>query len=340
MKASTDKTVKSTARDSRSDLAREVAAFRRYAAQKKKLRIESAEEKAARQREEDVRRLKREVTKGLQLADVEGLADHLKEQRLARASKAAVETLRDHLANSAPPATEEEALKREESLKDYFAALTTDSPSRTCISCRQLFYGYQTQHFMPRCLEEIRGQEAKVREKVASLRATVTEATKAKTEENIALLNTYYLASADIRIAYEEAKLGAMQHPRLFGHPDHPSVRVCKRCWKCLKTGMAPQLGYWNQLKAIDLPPALSSLNGLEAQLVSLRQPFMKIAALPRGGQKGVTGGVINVPADVQATMSRLLPLNLEEGKLIAVQLKKRLMFFFASYYFVQLVIV
>jgi hypothetical protein len=285
------------------------------------------DERGARLRDEDVRRLRREVLKGLQLADVAGLADHLKALREERAKAKATAALRAQLADSSKPTTPEEVIAHEQRLRDYFAGLIGDSPSRCCISCNQLFFSSQTQAFAPRCLEQLRSNADKVRRSIASLRESMDEGNEVEVKENIKYLDTYFLAVAEIETAYADAQEKAKADPQLFGHPDKPSLRVCKRCWKALKAATSPRLGLWNSLKPEPLPPHLASLNELEAQLVSLRRPFMKIAALPRGGQKGVTGGVINVPADVEATMQRLLPLNLEDGRLVAVQLKRRLMY-------------
>ena len=50
----------------------------------------------------------------------------------------------------------------------------------------------------------------------------------------------------------------------------------------------------------------------------------MQIRELPRGGQYSLKGNVINVPVDIQPTVS-CLPRLMDENFTIAVQLKKKL---------------
>ena len=46
------------------------------------------------------------------------------------------------------------------------------------------------------------------------------------------------------------------------------------------------------------------NLTPLEERSISPRIPFMQIHELPRGGQLSVHGNVVNVPADVNSTVS------------------------------------
>ena len=52
----------------------------------------------------------------------------------------------------------------------------------------------------------------------------------------------------------------------------------------------------------------------------------MQIRELPRGGQFSLKGNVVNVPVDIQPTVS-CLPRPMDENFTIAVQLKKKLSF-------------
>ena len=70
-------------------------------------------------------------------------------------------------------------------------------------------------------------------------------------------------------------------------------------------------------------PPELD-LHQLEERLIALRIPFMQIRELPRGSQYSLKGNVINVPVDIQPTVS-CLPRPMDENFTIAVQLKKKL---------------
>ncbi|XP_078596399.1 uncharacterized protein LOC144873191 isoform X1 [Branchiostoma floridae x Branchiostoma japonicum] len=81
-----------------------------------------------------------------------------------------------------------------------------------------------------------------------------------------------------------------------------------------------------NKMKVPEIPPELKSLNTLESQLIAKRIPFMKVAALPKGGQKGVVGPVVCVPADVSETHA-ILPRMPSEAQLIKVKLKRKLQY-------------
>ncbi|KAI8514787.1 hypothetical protein Bbelb_073780 [Branchiostoma belcheri] len=81
-----------------------------------------------------------------------------------------------------------------------------------------------------------------------------------------------------------------------------------------------------NRMKLPEIPPELNSLNTLESQLIAKRIPFMKVAALPKGGQKGVIGPVVCVPADVSETHA-VLPRMPTEALLIKVKLKRKLQY-------------
>ena len=50
--------------------------------------------------------------------------------------------------------------------------------------------------------------------------------------------------------------------------------------------------------------PQCFNLTPLEERLISRRIPFMQIRELPRGGQLSIHGNVVNVPADVNSTVS------------------------------------
>ena len=68
-------------------------------------------------------------------------------------------------------------------------------------------------------------------------------------------------------------------------------------------------------------PPELA-LHPLEERLVALRIPFMQIRELPRGRQLSMRGSVVNVPMDLEPTITSL-PRNLDDSATVAVALKK-----------------
>ena len=98
---------------------------------------------------------------------------------------------------------------------------------------------------------------------------------------------------------------------------------ICHTCVGAIRDGKVPKLSVANGMKWPDKPPELD-LHQLEERLISLRIPFMQIRELPRGGQYSLKGNVINVPVDIQPTVS-CLPRPMDENFTIAVQLKKKL---------------
>ena len=98
---------------------------------------------------------------------------------------------------------------------------------------------------------------------------------------------------------------------------------ICHTCMGAISDGKVPKLSVANGMKWSDKPPELD-LHQLEERLIALRIPFMQIRELPRGGQYSLKGNVINVPVDMQPTVS-CLPRPMDENFTIAVQLKKKL---------------
>ena len=98
---------------------------------------------------------------------------------------------------------------------------------------------------------------------------------------------------------------------------------ICHTCLGAIRNGKVPKLSVANGMKWPEKPPELD-LHQLEERLISLRIPFMQIRELPRGGQYSLKGNVINVPVDIQPTVS-CLPRPMDENFTIAVQLKKKL---------------
>ena len=70
------------------------------------------------------------------------------------------------------------------------------------------------------------------------------------------------------------------------------------------------------------LPPAEFDLNPTETRLISMRIQFMKIYALPAGGQRTMKGAVVNVPIDAQKNCLKL-PRNSSDLEIVHVKLKR-----------------
>ncbi|XP_062572298.1 uncharacterized protein LOC134234263 [Saccostrea cucullata] len=101
------------------------------------------------------------------------------------------------------------------------------------------------------------------------------------------------------------------------------SLWICYTCHRKIMSGKAPAEAAVNGLILEDIPPELTRLNSLEQHLIAMHIPFMKVMALPHGGQKNVHGPVICVPADMKKTIS--LPRNEDENLLLRVKLKRKL---------------
>ena len=99
---------------------------------------------------------------------------------------------------------------------------------------------------------------------------------------------------------------------------------ICKTCDASLKKDKMPCQAEANNLYFDNIPDALQDLCPLEQRLISQRLPFMQIASLPRGGQKGIKGAVVNVPAQID-TIVKTLPRMPTDCGLVPVKLKKKL---------------
>lgn len=99
---------------------------------------------------------------------------------------------------------------------------------------------------------------------------------------------------------------------------------ICYTCHFKIQKGVVPAQSTINNLELQPIPLQLACLNTLEQHLIALHIPFMKLLALPKGGQNGVHGPVTCVPANLTETTS-LLPESNMEGSLLPVKLKRKL---------------
>ncbi|XP_062573153.1 uncharacterized protein LOC134235086, partial [Saccostrea cucullata] len=98
---------------------------------------------------------------------------------------------------------------------------------------------------------------------------------------------------------------------------------ICYTCHRKILSGKAPPEAAANNMTLEDIPPELANLNSLEQHLIALHIPFMKIMALPHGGQRNVHGPVICVPSDMRKNSS--LPKQEDDNLLLRVKLKRKL---------------
>ncbi|XP_029902362.1 uncharacterized protein LOC115355645 [Myripristis murdjan] len=110
---------------------------------------------------------------------------------------------------------------------------------------------------------------------------------------------------------------------------------ICYTCDRKLSSGEMPAECWVNNLELDPIPAELGSLNSLEQHLIALHIPFMKMLALPKGGQNGVHGPVTCVPANIVQT-ANVLPRSSMEGSLLQVKLKRKLTY--KGYYEYQFV--
>ncbi|XP_070407786.1 uncharacterized protein [Nothobranchius furzeri] len=116
----------------------------------------------------------------------------------------------------------------------------------------------------------------------------------------------------------------ACKSPCEFFNTSRNSLYICYTChYKINKCQIPPQSSI-NKLTVDPIPPQLARLNTLEQHLIALNIPFMKMLALPKGGQNGIHGPVTCVPANIVETCS-LLPRTNMEGSLLPVKLKRKL---------------
>lgn len=98
---------------------------------------------------------------------------------------------------------------------------------------------------------------------------------------------------------------------------------ICYTCHRKIISGNIPPEAAANNMHLETVPKELSCLNSLEQHLISLHIPFMKVMALPKGGQKNIHGPVVCVPSDLKKT--KMLPLKTDENMLLRVKLKRKL---------------
>lgn len=99
---------------------------------------------------------------------------------------------------------------------------------------------------------------------------------------------------------------------------------ICYTCHSKVSKGKFPPECVFNNLGLNPIPDELACLNSLEQHLIALHIPFMKMLALPKGGQNGVHSPVTCVPANIVQT-DNLLAHSSMEGSMLRVKLKRKL---------------
>lgn len=87
---------------------------------------------------------------------------------------------------------------------------------------------------------------------------------------------------------------------------------ICHTCHINLKDGKIHFSAVVNGMGFKEIPPDLS-ITEFEERLISPRIPFMQLVEKPRGRQKSLRGNVVNVPSDVNSTVT-VLPRTLADS--------------------------
>ena len=98
---------------------------------------------------------------------------------------------------------------------------------------------------------------------------------------------------------------------------------VCNTCYSAISAGKVPKLSKANIMNFPEIPPQLH-LHPLEERLIALRIPFMHLCNLPHGGQRSLSGPVVNIQTDIIPTVNAL-PRMINETATIPVKLKRKL---------------
>nr|XP_034326029.1 uncharacterized protein LOC105328139 [Crassostrea gigas] len=98
---------------------------------------------------------------------------------------------------------------------------------------------------------------------------------------------------------------------------------ICFTCHRKILSGNIPAEAAANKMTLEDIPKEFQELNSLEKHLIAIHIPFMKVMALPHGGQQNIHGPVVCVPSDLKKVTS--LPMKTDEDLLLTVKLKRKL---------------
>ena len=96
---------------------------------------------------------------------------------------------------------------------------------------------------------------------------------------------------------------------------------ICYTCHRKILRGDIPAESAFNQMCLDNIPTDLKELNSLEKHLIAMHIPFMKVMALPHGGQQNIHGPVVCVPSNLKKVTQ--LPIKHGEAVLLTVKLKR-----------------
>ena len=107
-------------------------------------------------------------------------------------------------------------------------------------------------------------------------------------------------------------------------HIQSSKLWICHTCDRKIFAGRMPEQSVANNLHLEAIPSQLQCLNSLEQHLIAKHIPFMKLLALPKGGQNGCHGPVVCVPSNVNQ-VTTMLPRNDGNDLMLRIKLKRKL---------------
>src|SRR4029434_6369578 len=107
-------------------------------------------------------------------------------------------------------------------------------------------------------------------------------------------------------------------------HIQSSKLWICYTCDRKIFAGRMPAQSVANNLHLEAIPSQLQCLNSLEQHLIAKHIPFMKLLALPKGGQNGCHGPVVCVPSNVNQ-VTTMLPRNDGNDLMLRIKLKRKL---------------
>ncbi|XP_060571765.1 uncharacterized protein LOC132729947 [Ruditapes philippinarum] len=193
-----------------------------------------------------------------------------------------------------------------------------------------------------RCRKQSKRQSTALEEKVLirERESGLRQSKRTKTQSLHQAIEEFHLASSQgpvyvcascLRMLYKQSVIKYKQTKYMQSvskvistdYPCFENIWVCNTCHKHLLKGRVPPQNFSNDLQVDRLPEELIGLTSLEGHLISQRIPFMKIMSRPRGGQKAISGAVVNVPVDCSDTC-KSLPRPPPNSSFIMLKLKRK----------------
>ncbi|KAK6168715.1 hypothetical protein SNE40_019901 [Patella caerulea] len=104
----------------------------------------------------------------------------------------------------------------------------------------------------------------------------------------------------------------------------YKALWICFTCDSKIKSGKIPAESVTNNLEPGHIPQQLECLNSLEAHLIALNIPFMKMVNLAKTQQFKVSGETVCIPNNINE-VTKVLPRSEGSDQLIRLKLKKRI---------------